>query len=402
MALLFLPCPLEILLSVFFVLLLLFSFLGIRLHVDKTVYFLLICGFSARLIVIFLDYYFHMLPYSWDDYFITALQIKENVQLGYPAFYNIFSSIHTKSYALFNAIFILLFGDYEILVRIANGYLGMLVALRIYHLTRIIFHNENAAKTALFLTVFWPSLILFNSLNMRDTLIMLFSLDVLYRVVKSEFRMMSVQNLFIFVELALLYYLRVQNALLYLAIVTSFLFLSKEFFFKNHLILRRFIKVALGVFIIYLIILTSEKWMTVFHYISAEMKFRTSGGSSYLHGIEYNSWLDIIKWMPIRFIYFTFGPFLWQIRNPFMLLAFFESLLICIFFLLGIKLFVEKKDSENYSFILLLFLYALIGLLANSVVDSNFGTAIRHKLNYIPILFIFSSYYLHRLRVRIF
>ena len=62
--------------------------------------------------------------------------------------------------------------------------------------------------------------------------------------------------------------------------------------------------------------------------------------------------------------------------------------------------FLKAKKEHHIWLQYLVFSFALAGLLANAVVDSNFGTAVRHKLNYIILLFPFALMYLRKYRIR--
>jgi hypothetical protein len=57
--------------------------------------------------------------------------------------------------------------------------------------------------------------------------------------------------------------------------------------------------------------------------------------------------------------------------------------------------------SRHPRLYLFLFLFAAMGLFSSAVIDSNYGTAIRHKMNFIFIFFIFSATYLKNVRLRI-
>jgi hypothetical protein len=139
---------------------------------------------------------------------------------------------------------------------------------------------------------------------------------------------------------------------------------------------------------------------TVFNYINATLYSRIEGGAAYLQGFKYTSWLDVFKYLPLRFVYFTFGPLPWHIDNLFMLLSFFEVLFLSFFIILTLK-FWMLKDKANFKYILLLLLFGLLGLAANSLMDSNYGTAIRHRMNFVFVFLIFGSAYLQQFRIKL-
>ena len=139
----------------------------------------------------------------------------------------------------------------------------------------------------------------------------------------------------------------------------------------------------------------SEK---IFSYANLVVDSRDWGGSAYLQGFQYNTWFDVFKNLPIRFFYFTFGPLPWDINNIFMLLSFFEVLFILAFAIFTVNFLRVNNGLNRHQLLLLIF--CLIGLAANSLLDSNYGTAIRHRLNYIFVFFMFGSAYLQRYRIK--
>lgn len=366
---------------------------------EPRVGYLLLAGFLLRVMVAFADHFYDVLPYTWDDYSTTGLQIKTNFVNGYPIFNGIFESIHVKSYALVNAAMFVLFGDYEILVCILNCFVGTLVAERVYRISKELHGSGKAATIACGLAVFFPSFVLFSALNMRDALIFFLSVDALWRVMLLLERRKRTNYLVVVAEIVVLYTLRIQNVLLYATICTIFLLL--RYYLESG---RRLTNAVLLITIVGLLVLVFARGdfaLKVLEYTNAELEWRATGGSAYLTNVTYNSWLDVIRWMPVRFLYFTFGPFPWEIRNAFMLLGFLESVIILYLWGLFLMSMIGRVREPAGNLSLLLLAFAVVGLAANSIIDSNYGTAIRHKMNYVFVLFIFAARYLERFRLRL-
>ena len=136
-------------------------------------------------------------------------------------------------------------------------------------------------------------------------------------------------------------------------------------------------------------------------YSTREMEWRSSGGSAYLQSMRYDSWIDILRYIPVRFIHFTFGPFIWEIKNIFHLFAFLEAILIIMFFYYTLKTFSKYKNKYNFNLQILLLLFGFFGLISNAIIDSNYGTAIRHRMIYVPIFIIFACRYLRNYQIKI-
>ena len=363
---------------------------------DHILFGVMLAGFFARAIVAIIDDKFAILPYGWDDYYTTALQIKENLQSNYPIFNDIHKSIHLKSYSTFNAILNLIFGNWEITIRLFNSLLGVLVAERIYRICQVLNLNRRTAQLAAIFTAFWPSFILFNSLNMRDTLIVFLSIDMLFRFISNVERVRFINIFIIVFELAFLFTLRIQNILVYASVFAGYILYTRVFKGSFRNILKP-IPILVIIVAVISFLYISHSFDGLLRYLNVEMQFRTTGGSAYLPGQVYNSWWDVIKFAPIRFFYFCFGPFPWQVRNGFMMLAFVESIFFFFSVVIAIKAVLEKKILMS-SAVVLLILFAVLGLAANALIDSNYGTAIRHKMNYIIVFFIFAAAYLNKIR----
>jgi len=361
--------------------------------------YVLLAAFLLRVVVALADHLFHFLPYAWDDYVTTGLQIKTNLQYGYPLFYGIAESIHVKSYALVNAAIFAIFGDYEILVRILNCFLGTLVAERVYRISRELDGSEKSAMLAAGLAAFFPSFVLFSALNMRDALIFFLSVDALWRVMLILEHRKKMNYLVVLLEIVVLYTLRIQNVLLYAAIFMIFLML--RYYLKSGRRPANAVLLITVTGVLFLLFVGGDFALKVLEYTTAELQWRATGGSAYLTNVTYNSWFDVIRWLPVRFLYFTFGPFPWEIRNAFMLLGFLESLIILLLFAVFLISLRGRIRAPEANLTLLLIAFAVVGLAANSIIDSNYGTAIRHKMNYIFVLFVFAARYLERFSIRL-
>ncbi len=361
---------------------------------DK-IYLIMLAGFVLRLLFILLDNNFDFLPYDWDttEYHLIAMQIKENILAGNNIFSNVSTSISYRSYSFFSAILYLIFGSHEIVIRIFNAFLGILIAKKVYDIVLLTKLNDKIATYVAFLVTFWPSFFLFTSINMRESLIIFITCDLIIRYIKL-YSKKEYHFIILAVDFILLALLRKQNLPLYLFIIILH-FLFEQFRKKS----KRF-KLTAGLIIVILIfcgiiIIDSNLDLLSFKYFAAQMEARTRGGSAYLEWMEYDSIIDIFKYLPLRFLYFTFGPFIWDIENLFMFFVFLQSSVLIVLSLLTAKYFYDSGFKANREMIFLL-MFMLIGLAANSLIDANYGTSFRHRMPYIIPLFIFSSVYLKR------
>jgi len=362
---------------------------------------ILIISFLIRVIVAFVDHYGYLTPYAWDDFFTLALQIKGNIQNGYPLFSNITASVHGVAYGVFCAFVYTIFGDYQIIMRIINCFLGVLVADRVFRISIRLTKDEKASLLAAAITAFYPSFIIYCALDMRDAIIFFLTADMLYRISIILHENFTKDSLLLFFEVIALYFLRTQYLILFTVIGCLYFFMRSNLY-KNRM--KRFI---ISLMIIGLVLIGYRQlqelgfFPVLFQGMNADVAWRAAGGSAYLVGVQYETWWDVLRWTPIRILHFAFGPFFWSVSNPFMLLAAIESFVLI--FLTGAAFSKKARRlfSLNRQLYLFLFLFALIGLLTSAIIDSNYGTALRHKMNFIFIFFIFSAPVLKQIRIRI-
>ena len=371
------------------------------LYSDSNLGILLLVAFGVRLLFIILDESFQFYTFALDPalYDIISQQIIKNFEHNIPVYYGITESFSIRSYSLLIGFLYYIVGYYPIIPRIINAFVGVLAIVEIYKITSFLFSNSKISLRASAMVAFYPSLILFSCLNLRDALILYlsFKLVSLFMSVETSKNTLikSIQCLILYIFIGLL---RPQNFYLFGIIFTFyFLFLILKRYSLFHLIaIFLFGGFVLG----YIFISNYDVIAGLLEYPLQALPRRALGGSAYLTHLQYENLLDVPIQAPIRLLYFTFGPFLWDVRNAFMLLAFFEAIIIFIVVYFSVKYLSQVVKINNN--MLLLCLFSVIGLLANSTVDSNYGTAIRHRMVYVVPFFIFTSAYLQNLRIFLF
>lgn len=365
-----------------------------KFNLSLTVRFVLVTAFLLRVVIILLDQSLNILPYNWDDYYQTGLVIKENLVNQNPLFYHLQASLQVRIYSLVNALFYWVLGNHESVVRLFCAFWGILAVERIYRINKLIGLEATENLISIVVISFLPSFIIFSSLNMRDALIIFLSFDLLYRIVYVLNYNINRKAIIIIFDVIAIFLLRKLNIVLYITIIL--IFSMVQFIRKKENKLLWSVAVVAVVVAVFYYFQESTIMKFFLNYANREVQWRSSGGAVYLPGTVYHSYFDMFKSLPIRFFYFTFGPMPWQIDNTFMLFSFLESFFILIF-LIGLQSITRFR--ENYTAILFILIFSLTALLANSVIDSNYGTAIRHKLNYIIPLIPLAAPFWKRLRI---
>jgi hypothetical protein len=123
--------------------------------------------------------------------------------------------------------------------------------------------------------------------------------------------------------------------------------------------------------------------------LDARLQYRSTGGAAYLDFMEYETWSDVLIAAPVRAVYFQFAPFPFHINSLFDGLAFLSFPVIA---LLVVAAYLSFRNTETNSVVaIFLLLVYLGGVIGYGLIDSNFGTTIRHRMVFVFLLGVFSA-----------
>ncbi len=140
--------------------------------------------------------------------------------------------------------------------------------------------------------------------------------------------------------------------------------------------------------------LIADRVVTLNRYLSDSEK----AGSTYDLGIDYTadvSFGALLPFFPISIITTLFRPFVWEVRNPAMLLAALENIILLIYFIITLfkrKFFGVIKTTLKQPLIMSCLLYTLIFAALVGITSGNFGTLVRYKIPCLPFFCIFIFY----------
>jgi len=129
------------------------------------------------------------------------------------------------------------------------------------------------------------------------------------------------------------------------------------------------------------------------------------GRASYLHGLVIASPLDMAWQLPIRMVYLLFTPFPWMVESLVDAAGFIDALIYLALILLCF-LFYKRILRQPILVAMLVCFTLAIGVF--SVGTSNYGTAIRHRAKFYPMLCLIAicaatmregPYFLHRTKI---
>ncbi|MBL7110194.1 MAG: hypothetical protein ISS11_08155 [Candidatus Marinimicrobia bacterium] len=360
-------------------------------------------GIIIRILTSVLQDKYKLFPYDWDEKaFYSTAQTMYEYFVGRMRVYSPMENINSvTSYGGFLGGIFYFFGNTTIVARLSNAFFGSLIILAVNRLAVNIGVSKDRALYVSAIIAFTPSYIVYSSLIMRDMIIWILLIIIVIQWVKT----IKYNNYFNFiiglVVAIILIPFRKQYVLilaLFAMVVFMIVWFRKDIKYSNVRINSiKYLSITclliITVMISYqLLILEISRWGNneIMEYFVSQLAWRAQGGSAYLTTLEYTSIFDIILYTPLKFVHFAFGPFLWTSSSPLVLLSAIESLIGTYFFvylLLNYK-HVLKMDLKNKSIIIFITLFAITGLIMSATIDSNYGTAMRHRMIFMPLIFV--------------
>ena len=363
-------------------------------------------AFIVRFIFALFQDTYQIIPYVWDEraFLLAGQSFKDYLNMGnFPFPFKEINSI--TSYGTFLGLISKVFGDYSLIYRIINGFIGSLLVVLVYRISKMILINKISSYIIAFLVALTPSYILFTSLIMRDSIVWILTLFIFYFFIKG-IKNMKIYYVLMgsFVSTILIFFRKLNAPILVLLgfLALIFILVQRKYYFKK--IKLKFMKVSLlgiiaslgvftSIFTLFFILSTYGR-SDIIDYASSELLWRNQGGGAYLEYIHYKNFYDIVYYFPVKFLHFFFGPFLWNSNSLFSMLVSIESFLNTIFFILiltNIKYFF-KMDFKRKLLFMFTFFFTFSFIAANSVIDANYGTAIRHKMIFMPTFYMFGLF----------
>ncbi len=306
------------------------------------------------------------------------------------------------AYGTFMAGIYFFLGKATLMVRIVNVLLSGLLVLMHYQLARQVRLNDREALLIALIVAFTPSYIMLSTLLMRDMVVWVLLVAIVQANVKAVSEL-ALRWLLLGVAISWIATLfRHQYAPIFALLTGLALFLMVlrwrvVFGGVNLGVLKLFLfaLVVAGVVVLLYPMMEAElmrnRDASLTEFFSDQMSWRAQGGSAYLTDVEYNSLTDVFIYLPLRFLHFTFGPFFWTVHSGFMMISALEALIGVFFFGMLLRypgVYRESGSGWLKAAMLYMFAFSMIGLLANATIDSNYGTAMRHRMVYMPLIFI--------------
>lgn len=396
------------------ILFVIFSFITIFIVSPPKISSIILISFIIRIVLVFVDIYFIPLPEAHagsDVPMFESIAFKWS-QMGLPWLLSHFIS-GSLMYSWIIGLIYSFIGRNLFIVQGINALFGALIVLNVYLIGKELWSYKEAYLAAIISSLF-PTLVYFSAILLREiSVIWSFTLGVYFIVV--WFKRMDLRSFIVGVVLFLLslgFHTAMIYSLLVLIIPVIILLIStvKNGYPKS---LSKFLSEILVLSLAFIFIYKTSWGLekiggiisnnttpptppvsinrfkmilsTLINYLPNVEKIAARDRAAYLTALQIRGFLDFFWQTPIRVIFFLFSPFVWQVRIPLDLFGFFDSLLYIIMGL--IILFSLRKIFKNGS-ALLVFFFLLVGVVLFASTTSNYGTALRHRAKFSPLMIV--------------
>jgi len=377
----------------------LFGFLVIIFFAPREVRKLIVFAFFIRIIFVLIDLYVFPLPESREgsDALMFLSIGWEWSQNGLMWLFTHFTS-GAFMYSWLIALVYSFFGRNQFLIQFFNSLFGAFIVWNVYLIAKSVWSEKEGIISA-YICTFFPTLIYFSALSFREVPIVFFFTSGLLFFIKwlKEERIEYILTSEISFALSTGFH----SGMIWAILFPAFELLYEIFEVIRRIRLKMAFKKILAIFLVSMIIFAVFETRFGFEKIPSSgisdaslnlLKMQSVAArdrAAYLVWLTTDGVFDIIWQAPIRIIYFLFTPFIWMIKLPVDLLGFVDAviyLILCFLIILNIKKMIRNRKA----LLMVIFLVGEIGIFA--LTTSNYGTALRHRAKFVPIIVILASY----------
>lgn len=321
------------------------------------------------------------LPWVWDigQFHGAAL----DVLAGNP----LRESETVASFAGFQALVYATFGRNVIVLSVINGLLAVLVAVPACDIARHLYPKMESTTGLATVVLFLPLPFMMLTIPMRDALGVLCFFLVLAATVRLLVTGRWLPVVLAAPLLGMLQLIRPELVVISLAGVGSAIavellsgFIGRRPSFRS--------LVAVGVPTGLCVLPVVGPYLPV-DGLTGRVTFRAQDDSAYLQGVTYETYHDVVLTAPVRALYFQFAPFPGQISDTFDVFAVAMLPLLVIIAVAAIRS-GARCERPLVPLVFLMTVY-LLGIVGYGLVDSNYGTTIRHRIPFTFLLCVFAA-----------
>jgi hypothetical protein len=296
-----------------------------------------------------------------------------------------------------------MFGRYKLHATFINGLIGCLTAILLYRIGLRLF-TEAVARRAMLFALFFPSMILWSSVAVKDTCIVFLLVLTMSCMIQLKHRFSPIALLAAAAALSAILTLR-----FYVFYMTC-LAIGLSLFFSG----RRLGRALTTQLLLMGVLAGAMVFLGLRHEASQDLQLfdlervatlrsglANTANSAFMADVDVSSPAKAIAFMPIGVLFLLFSPFPWQFRGLRPILTLPEMLVwwsLTAAWIRGLRYCLRARKSDLAPIIC----FAIVMTLAYSTVHGNVGVAFRQRSQIIIFLFLFaaSGLELKRLRAR--
>jgi hypothetical protein len=397
------------------------------------IFYILVFALAIRILSVLIHTYFYALPIGVHDavrFELSAWYLTELVDGSVVGFIELYTDIINQeapeayeilrdlswTYVPLFSFFYIVLDRSPLLLNSFSISIGMLTVYFAWLITLKVWESRVAAKKSAFIMAFFPPLIMYSSVTLREIFVILFlQLFVLYFITwRNEGKKSGIFYSFFSAipHLILHHPMFLVLMLSYLAPALSFikkqlknlllgnfksLFIKVCFLVFVLIFSTEYIKSAIDFFITLPIPYLGELQYFGLSNIVAYTQHTNYGNASYPSFVVLRTTSELITLLPLRVLYFMYSPFIWDVKSIAHLVGVFDSLLYFYLTFLFFSNYKYIKKNKKLQVIILIF---IVGVIVYSFGVGNFANAMRHRIKLLTLLVIIVAPFLFAKKIK--
>lgn len=307
--------------------------------------------------------------------------------------YPVEAIVQNYGYCYFVAAIYYVIGAFRAAPSYVNTIIGSLTIFFVYRLARILFHAVVARRAAL-LVAFIPSMILWNSMALKDTLMTLLIVIALSSCVSLKHHYSTRALLGTVLPVIAMQPIRFYMIYFLTIAILGSLFLERGIRALSGISKQAVVIAAVvGLLVVAGFAGRAEQGMEVMNlnYVSSFRRgMATTAQSGFAHDVDISTPVRALIFLPVGIVYLILAPFPWQFNALRPSLAAPEMIiwwLLIPSLIRGIRWVIRNKFADCSP----LLLFSLILTVAYSLIHGNIGSSFRQRAQIFVFLFIFTA-----------
>lgn len=291
-----------------------------------------------------------------------------------------------------------MFGFKPVAAKLLNCLVGAGAALFAYWIAGEL-AGQGAARSTAVLAMFFPSLVLWSTQNLRDTVVLLLVALILWLALRLRQRATLRRFVELVAVLGALTFMRDYMAVMVVFTLTGSFLISPDRAVVTNVL------VGVGLFGLALLAYTQlglgAEWLEAanFEAIHGQREALAIGGSAFRPELDVSTPLRGLQYLPLGLAFFLLAPFPWQIGSALSMMTMPEMLIWYVllgFVVYGGWFLVRRRFARVEPILIFVALTTTI----YALVEGNAGTAYRHRAQIVIFLLVFASVGLELWRLR--